>query len=62
MELPSYQALMLPLLEHLGDREEHALHDLRQALSVQFHLLADDAFSRSQHVLFRKRTRWAISS
>ncbi|ACL16921.1 restriction endonuclease [Methanosphaerula palustris] len=62
MAIPDYQSLMLPLLETLGDTQEHKIRDIRNLLADHFGLTLEERSLQSQNTLFNKRVSWANSS
>jgi restriction system protein len=62
MAIPDYQSLMLPLLETLGDNQEHKIRDIRNLLADHFGLTLEERSLQSQNTLFNKRVSWANSS
>jgi hypothetical protein len=42
MAIPDYQTVMLPLLEHLGDKEEKATRETLDALASRFNLTEEE--------------------
>lgn len=62
MAIPDFQTLMLPLLNALADKQEHAMREVTSLLSDQFHLTEDDRNLSSavsgQGVMYN-RTAWA---
>jgi len=62
MAIPSYQSLMLPLLQLLGDQKEHSLRDTIIALAKQLNLSEEEREallpSGSQRI-FDNRVSWA---
>ncbi len=62
MAIPDYQSLMLPLLEKLGDDQDHSVRDIREQLAANFGIILEDPSLRSAAILFYKRVSWATSS
>jgi len=62
MAIPSYEQLMLPLLEIAGDKKEHSLASAVDRLAEQFHLTAEEKNalvpSRTQRIIYN-RVGWA---
>ncbi|MCR4290070.1 MAG: hypothetical protein NUV86_07410 [Candidatus Scalindua sp.] len=42
MTIPDYQTVMLPLLEHLGDKEEKSTRETLDALASRFNLTEEE--------------------
>ena len=42
MPIPDYQAIMLPLLQFAGDKQEHSLSNAATALARKFNLSEDE--------------------
>ena len=42
MAIPDYQTVMLPLLEHLGDKEEKTTRETLDALANKFNLTEEE--------------------
>lgn len=62
MTIPDYQSLMLPLLEMLGDNQEHKIRDIRTQLADRFGLTQDERSLQSPNStnpVFSNRVGWA---
>lgn len=61
MAVPDFQALMLPLLQHVADSKEHSMPETRQALAQILKLSAQDLEERysSGTITFNSRVAWA---
>jgi restriction system protein len=62
MTIPDYQAIMLPLLELIGDGEEHSLRETIEALSDQFALTDEERrelLPSGRQPTFDNRVGWA---
>jgi len=62
MTIPDYQSLMLPLLKHLADRQEHSLRETIEALADEFHLTENERtklLPSGQQSTFDNRVGWA---
>ncbi len=62
MTIPDYQSLMLPLLEMLGDNQEHKIRDVGTQLSDRFGLTQDERSLQSPNstnLVFSNRVGWA---
>lgn len=62
MAIPDYQSLMLPLLEMLGDNQEHKIKDIRNQLADQFGLTQEERSLQSPNstnFVFSNRVGWA---
>jgi restriction system protein len=62
MAIPDFQSLMLPLLNVLADRQEHAMREVTTLLSDQFHLTEEErglASAVSGQGVMYNRTAWA---
>ena len=62
MSIPDYQTVMLPLLEHLGDKEEKATRETLDALASKFNLTEEE--KRNYYLVvssqfFSNRVGWA---
>jgi restriction system protein len=60
--IPSYEAIMLPLLKMLSDGQEHSLQEADYFLSDQFNLTEDERrelLPSGQQPVFRNRLGWA---
>jgi restriction system protein len=61
MAIPDFQTLMLPLLEILGDQEEHKIRDVYAALGDRFGLTQDERSLQSpnsHNIVFNNRVGW----
>lgn len=61
MTIPDFQTLMLPLLEKLGDQEEHKIRDVYAALGDRFGLTQDERNLQSlnsHNIVFNNRVGW----
>ncbi len=64
MAIPDYQSIMLPLLRHTGDRQEHSLRTAIEALAIKFTLTAaerKELLPSGQQAIFDNRVGWAIT-
>ena len=62
MAIPDYQTCMLPLLEFLGDQNEHSLREAIDHLATQFKLTEDELkqlLPSGQQAIFNNRVAWA---
>ena len=62
MAIPDYQSCMLPLLEFLGDQNEHSLRETIDHLATQFKLTEDELkqlLPSGQQAIFDNRVAWA---
>jgi restriction system protein len=62
MAVPSYQAIMLPLLKFSEDKQEHSLRESVDFLAENFQLTEDERremLSSGQQTLFQNRVAWA---
>ncbi|MBC8554298.1 MAG: restriction endonuclease [Candidatus Brocadiales bacterium] len=62
MTIPDYQTVMLPLLEHLGDKEEKATRETLDALASRFNLTEEEKkelLPSGQQPIFSNRVGWA---
>lgn len=62
MDIPDYQTVMLPLLQHLEDGREHPLGEVRESLAVHFRLSAearDQLLPSGNQGVFENRVGWA---
>ena len=62
MAIPDYQSLMLPLLEILGDNQEHKIRDIRSQLADRFSLTQEERSLQSPNspnFIFSNRVGWA---
>jgi restriction system protein len=62
MPIPDYQSLMLPLLRHLADGEEHSLRDLTDCLAEECSLTdaeRKELLPSGQQPVFDNRVGWA---
>ena len=62
MEIPDYQAIMLPLLRCMGDGEDHESKELTRALAAEFNLNEDERKERlpsGQQTVIANRVGWA---
>ena len=62
MAIPNYQAIMLPLLQFAGDKDEHSLREATDILAQEFHLTEDERkelLSSGQQEVFHNRVGWA---
>lgn len=62
MPIPDYQTVMLPLLQHAGDRQEHSLRETIDALADAFRLTDDERkelLPSGQQAVFDNRVGWA---
>jgi restriction system protein len=64
MAIPDFQTVMLPLLVHLRDGQEHSNQDTLKALAEQFHLTEEERsqlLPSGQQPIFTNRVAWARS-
>ena len=62
MAIPDYQSCMLPLLEFLGDQNEHSLRETIDHLATHFKLTEDELkqlLPSGQQAVFDNRVAWA---
>ncbi len=62
MAIPDYQSCMLPLLEFLGDQNEHSLREAIDHLATEFKLTEDELkqlLPSGQQAIFDNRVAWA---
>ncbi len=62
MAIPDYQTVMLPLLEHLGDKEEKATRETLDVLASRFNLTEEEKkelLPSGQQPIFSNRVGWA---
>jgi len=62
MAIPDYQSCMLPLLEFLGDQNEHSLRETIDHLATYFKLTTDELkqlLPSGQQAVFDNRVTWA---
>src|SRR6516225_1302186 len=62
MAIPDFQSILLPLLKHAGDKEEHSLRDAREKIAESFALTPDDKaqlLPSGRQPLFANRVAWA---
>jgi Restriction endonuclease len=62
MTIPDYQTVMLPLLEHLGDKEEKATRETLDDLASRFNLTEEEKrelLPSGQQPIFSNRVGWA---
>ena len=62
MAIPDYQSCMLPLLEFLGDENEHSLRETIDNLATHFKLTDDELkqlLPSGQQAVFDNRVAWA---
>jgi restriction system protein len=62
MAIPDYQTCMLPLLEFLGDQNEHSLRETIDYLAAHFKLTEDELkqlLPSGQQAIFDNRVAWA---
>jgi len=60
--IPKYEKIMLPLLKHLSDGQEHSLSDAHDSLAEQFNLTNEELrelLPSGQQTIFRNRVGWA---
>lgn len=60
--IPDYQSLMLPLLNHVSDRQEHKYRDLVEILAVEFQVTDDERkelLASGSQAIFDNRVGWA---
>jgi restriction system protein len=64
MPVPDFQTIMLPLLKHIGDGNEHSLREIMEALAIEFNLSEDDRkelLPSGQQAVFDNRVGWAFT-
>ena len=62
MAIPDYQTIMLPLLKHLGDQQEHTNEQTLNVLADEFGLTEQERkelLASSQQTVFANRIGWA---
>ena len=62
MPIPDYQAIMLPLLKFVGDKQEHSLREAISFLANQFNLTEDERkelLPSGKQSTFNNRVGWA---
>lgn len=62
MAIPDFQKIMLPLLEFLGDKQEHSLRETIDSLADQFDLSEEERrelLPSGQQAIFANRVGWA---
>jgi restriction system protein len=62
MAIPDFQKIMLPLLEFLGDKQEHSLRETIDSLADQFDLSEEERrelLPSAQQAIFANRVGWA---
>ena len=62
MAIPDYQTIMLPLLKHLGDREERSTQETFDALADEFSLSEEERkelLASGKQPVFTNRIAWA---
>ncbi|MGB9863611.1 MAG: restriction endonuclease [Candidatus Saccharicenans sp.] len=62
MAIPDYQSIMLPLLKYVGDRKEHNIREIIEALAQQFKLTSEERkmlLPSGQQYIFDNRVGWA---
>jgi len=62
MAIPDFQKIMLPLLEFLGDKQEHSLRETIDSLADQFDLSEEERrelLPSGQQAIFTNRVGWA---
>lgn len=62
MNIPDFQTIMLPLLQHISDQKEHSLRDVIEALAAHFQLTDEERKVRlpsGQQAVFDNRVGWA---
>ncbi|MFC1693790.1 restriction endonuclease [Candidatus Latescibacterota bacterium] len=60
--IPTYEEIMLPLLKHLADEQEHGLSETHEALAAQFGLTDEELrelLPSGRQPVFRNRLGWA---
>ena len=60
--IPTYEEIMLPLLKHISDGEEHSLSEVHDFLAEHFDLSNDEIrelLPSGQQPIFRNRVGWA---
>ena len=60
--IPDYQSLMLPLLRHVSDRQEHKYRDLIEKLASEFQLTDEERkelLASGTQAIFDNRVGWA---
>jgi restriction system protein len=62
MAIPDFQTIMLPLLKHITDGNEHSNHELTEALAKHFQLSEEERnqlLPSGRQKLFTNRVAWA---
>ena len=60
--IPGFQSIMLPLMQHISDGNEHSLSELMGSLALHFKLSDEDLncySSNKNHTIFHGRVGWA---
>ena len=60
--IPDYQSLMLPILKHVSDRQEHKYRDLIEKLAAEFQVSDEerkDLLASGNQAVFDNRVGWA---
>jgi restriction system protein len=61
--IPDYQSLMLPVLRLVGDRQDHAVAQMRTQLGLQLNLTEaelSERFASGRQTVFSTRVAWAV--
>jgi len=64
MAIPDYQTIMLPLLKYVGDKKEHSLRQVIDAIANQFHLTAEERrelLPSGHQSIINNRVGWACT-
>ena len=62
MTIPDFQTIMLPLLQHMADGNEHSNRDLNETLADYFQLTEEEQnrlLPSGKQKLFTNRVAWA---
>ena len=62
MNIPKYNYIMLPLLQHLSDKKDHSLTKINDYLVIHFKLTEEEqnmTNSKSNKTIFSNRCEWS---
>jgi restriction system protein len=62
MTIPDFQTIMLPLLQHIADGEEHSNRDITESLADYFQLTEEERnrlLPSGKQKLFTNRVAWS---
>lgn len=62
MNIPKYNDIMLPLLQHLSDKKDHSLTKINDYLVIHFKLTEEEqnmTNSKSNKTIFSNRCEWS---